>query len=607
MRVTGRRRGRAAVAAAATSLMVAGPLVLPAQAQDETVLRVALVQEIDHLNPFTASFASSTMIGRMTWEFLTLPSAEDTSPTGGVAESWQASEDGLTWTFAIREGMTWSDGEPVTAEDAAFTFNRIMDDPKAAEANGSYVTNFASVTAPDERTLVIETKEPQSSMTALDVPIVPEHVWSGVEDMSASRTDEVDIVGVGDGPFLITEFRRNELVRLKANPDYWRGRAQIDELQFVSFKNPAAAVNALRNGEVDFVNRLTPVQFDALKGDPNIQTNQAVGRRYRDLLINHGARNLDRQPIGDGHPALEDIRVRRAIAMAIQPRELVDKVSGGYAQVGGGVVPAIFEKYHWEPGEQGRYGFDPAAAEALLDEAGYRMGPDGVRVGPGGKPLELRLLGRSSEDYAQRAAEYVSSWLGDVGIRVNPNLVSDNEVNELSSGGEYDLAFSGWGTSPDPDYVLSLHTCANLPVASGSSSSPALFCDDEYDRLYQQQRAELDPDKRAGIVHRAQQRYYEQIPSVVLQYDNALEAYRSDKFAEFPKQPAGTGQIMEQSGYWGFYGATPAEPATGDGGGDDGGGIGTGGWIAIGGGVLVVLVVGGVALSRRGKSVEDRE
>ncbi|WP_092534503.1 ABC transporter substrate-binding protein [Amycolatopsis arida] len=587
------------IAVLAACLLVAGPFVAPAQAQQDKVLRVALVQEIDHLNPFTASFASSAMVGRMAWEFLTLPSAEDTSPTGGVAESWQPSPDGLTWTFRIRE-MTWSDGQPVTAGDAAFTLNRIMTDPKAAEANGSYVTNFESVTAPDDRTLVIRTKIPQSSMTALDIPIVPEHIWGGVEDMADPRTDEVDIVGVGSGPFVLTEFRRNEVIRLKANPTYWRGPAKIDELQFVSFKNSDMAVNALRNGEVDFVNRLTPAQFDALRDTPGVETNKANGRRYRDLLINPGAQNADRQPVGDGHPALRDVRVRKAIARAIDPQTLVDRVSGGYAQLGGGLVPALYAKYHYEPPADQRYTFDPARARAELDAAGYPMGPDGVRVGPDGRPLEFRLVGRASEDYQQRAADYVVSWLGEVGIRVNKQLVSDNEVNEVTSSGHYDLALSGWGTNPDPDYVLSLHTCDRLPVASGSSSSASFFCDEEYDRLYAAQRAEMDPEKRVQLVKQAQARYYDQVPTVILQYDNVLEAYRSDRFTGFTRQPA-DGQIMEQNGYWGFYGATPVDAASG------GDGSSAGVWIAAGAGVLVLLVVGGVALTRRRTSAEDQE
>ncbi|TNC23530.1 ABC transporter substrate-binding protein [Amycolatopsis alkalitolerans] len=590
-----------AVALAAT--LMADPFAPQAQAQqDSRVLRVALVQDVDHLNPFLASFASSTMVGRLAWEFLTLPSAEDNSPSPGLAQSWTTSPDKLTWTYQIRAGVKWSDGQPVTAKDAAFTFNRIMSDKKAQEANGTYVENFASVTAPDDRTLVIRTKVPQASMTALDVPIVPEHVWAGISDMADPKTDTVPVVGVGDGPFLITGYRPNELVRLKANPDYWRGKAKYDELQFITYKNAEAAVNALRNNEVDLVNRLTATQLDTLAGQPGITTSKATGRRYRELLMNPGAQNAARQPIGDGNPALKDVRVRKAIAQAIDPQTLIDKVLGGYGQLGGGLLPLAYPRYHWDPSDAQRYKFDPAAAGAALDAAGYRRGADGTRVGPDGKPLELRLLGKASEDFSLRAADYVVSWLGAIGIKVDKQLVSDNEVDDRTNAGTYDLAFSGWGTSPDPDYTLGKQTCGALPATAGSSSSASFFCDPQFDALYARERAELDPAKRADLVKQAQARYYDQVPSFVIDYDNPLEAYRSDRFTGFPKQPAGTGTIMEQSGYWSFYGATPAE-----GGGGSGGGLSPGAWVGIGAAAVVVVAVGGVTASRRRKSADDQE
>lgn len=573
-----------------------------AHAQEESkVLRVALVQEIDHLNPFLASFASSVMVGRMTWEYLTPPSAEDNTPSPALATSWRTSDDKLTWTFGIRQGIKWSDGAPMTAKDIAYTYNRIMTDKAAQEANGTYVENFDTVTAPDDGTLVIKTRKPQASMTAIDIPVVPEHVWSKIAKIDDPATDSLAVAGVGDGPFLISEYRPNQLIRLKANPDYWRGRPKIDELQFVSYTNADAAVNALRNGEVDIVNRLTPTQFDSLRNSAGITTNRAIGRRNRELLINPGARNLEAQPIGNGNPALTDVEVRRAIARAVDPQTLIDRVLGGYGQLGGGIVPAAFPRYHWDPGPGRRYAFDPAAAGAELDRAGYPRGADGTRTGKDGKPLNLRLVARSSEDFSQRASDYIVSWLGAIGIGVTKQLVSDNEVDERTSDGDYDLALSGWGTSPDPDYVLAKQTCAALPAVGGSNSSTAFFCDPEFDSLYDKESTDLDPAKRADEVKQAQTRYYDQVPSFVLDYDNSLEAYRSDRFTGFPTQPAGNGSIMEQTGYWSFYGATPVSGQGGT------GGLPTGAWIGIGAGVVLLLAIGAVVTTRRRKPEEDRE
>ncbi|MBB3666351.1 peptide/nickel transport system substrate-binding protein, partial [Prauserella sediminis] len=293
MRFARSRRGRAVSAALLTPLLVAGPFTPAAGAQEtgdgeKSVLRVALVQEIDHLNPFTASFASSTMIGRMTWEFMTPPSAEDATPSPGVASEWESSEDGLTWTYTINPDVKWSDGEDVTSEDVKFTFEKIMNDPVAAEANGSYVENFEKVTTPDEDTVQVRTSEPQASMTALDIPIVPEHIWSDVADFSAPKTDTLEYVGVGSGPFVISDYQPNRFVKLEANDRFWRSDVAVDELQFIQYENADAAVSALQSGEVDFVNRLTPAQFETLEGSDGVATNSANGRRFSELMINPG-------------------------------------------------------------------------------------------------------------------------------------------------------------------------------------------------------------------------------------------------------------------------------------------------------------------------------
>ncbi len=568
------------------------------------VLRVALTTGIDHLNPFTAGLAASTQVGRFIYEFLTIPSQDKAEAAPALAESWSTSPDKLTWTFKIRQGAKWSDGQPVTAKDAAFTFNRMLTDSTARTANGNYVASFESVNAPDDRTLVIKTKTVQSSMTLLDVPIVPEHVWSRIKDLNDPKTDTIPVVGVDDGPFQITEYKQNEYVKFKANKNYWRGAPKVDELQLLVFKDVEAAVNALKQGEVDVINRLTPTQFDALKGQPNIELNKAPGRRYNALNLNFGVENSENKPIGNGNPVLKDIRVRQAIAQSIDIKTIVDKVAGGYAQPGGGVIPPIYSAYHWDPAPGEARKFDLAAANAALDAAGYPKGQDGIRTAPGGARLELRLTGHANRAGDQRLAQYLTGWLHDIGISVKQELVSDDELNDRTNAGNYDLAISGYANNPDPDYSLALHTCAARPNAEGKgATTDTFFCDPQYDALYAKQLAETDPAVRAGYVKQAQARLYSQAVNVVYDYDNALEAYRSDKFSSFGKQPQPEGSILEQTAYWGVYGAVPADASAAS---SDSGSSPVV-WIVVGAVVLVVLVGGGVALSRRGKSADDRE
>ncbi|MBP2471481.1 peptide/nickel transport system substrate-binding protein [Crossiella equi] len=606
--MTSARRVRGLLGAILAGAMFTAPAMLAAapaataQQQAPTVLRVALLQSIDTLNPFLAVLQSSTEIGRLMYDFLTAYKAEDNTPTEGLAQKWEPSPDKLTWTFTIRDGAKWSDGQPITAKDVAFTYNLIRTNETAATANGSFVTNFESVTAsPDGKQVVIKTKTPQATMLALDVPIVPEHVWSKVTDIKGYTNEQQPVVS--SGPFLLTEHKPEQFVKFKANKDYWRGAPKYDELHFIYFKNSDAAVQALRKGEIDLVNRLTAAQYQSLQNDSTLKLNKANGRRFAELVVNPGAATKDGAPIGDGHPALREPKVRQAIAAAIDPKQLVDRVLQGYGQVGGGFLPPVFPDYHLSREDTGLK-FDPAGANAALDGLGYARAEGGVRVGKDGRPLNFRLYARNDRPNDITSAEYVKRWLSDIGIGVDVQTISGNQMNERTTGGQYDIAFSGWGTNPDPDYILSLHTCAQRPGADGKGgTTDAYLCDKAYDDLYQAQLTEFDRAKRADLVKQAQKVALGQAASIVLYYENALEAYRADTFSSFTLQPSNGGVIREQNGVWGYYGATPvAKSGTASEGG--------GNTALIIGIVVAVVVIGAVAIvlvRRRSATADDRE
>lgn len=598
------------------------PAVKAERANQTKLLRVGVTQEVDSLNPFISITRTGTDILRTAFDYLTVYNQGEQKPVGSLAESWETSEDKLTWTFRIRPDLKWSDGEAITAEDPAWTLNKMLDDEVARTANGSYVQQFESVEATDDQTLVIKTKIPQATMTALDIPIVPEHIWSTVADIGA----EPEFPMVGSGPYTITEFKEAQFTKMKANPNFWRGTPKVDELHFIYYRNSDAAVTALQNGEIDLVNRLTPVQFDALQGDPNIELNNAKNRRFNEILINPGAATADGKPIGDGNPALKDVKLRQAIATAIDSATLVDKVWGGYAEEAAGYVPPVFADFAWSPPDDLKREFSLDEANRMLDEAGYRKGPDGIRLDKQGKPLNLRLLAHAEANLDETGGPFIKGWLADIGINVTLQPVSDTQVNESTTRGEFDLAFSGWNANPDPDYVLSLQTCANRPNAEGKGGTPDSFlCDEEYDDLYNRQLQEFDRGKRIDIVKQMQERLYEQATLVILGYDNALEAYRKDAFDGFPLQPREDGVIMNQQGYWGYFGATPAgegpvpqfddEGLLSDTGSDTGvedaaadEDTNTGLVLGIIGGVVLILLVGGLLVVRgRRRTAEDRE
>ena len=500
-------RGLAAIAAS-TALAV-GPGLLPAaQAQDTGVtMRVSHTQEIDTLNPFTAVFLISTQIGRLMYEYLTVNSAESSSPEPGLAESWSTSPDNLTWTFKIRDAK-WSDGAPITAKDAAFTYNLIMTNEDAAAANGVAVANYESVTATDDRTLVIKTKTPQASMLSSEVPIVPEHVWGKVSDVKSFKNTET-LPAVSSGPFVLTGYQEGQSTTLKANDNFWRGRPKVDTLQFVKYENSDAAVQGLRKGDVDVVAGLTPAQYGAIKNESGITANEGRNRRFAEITMNPGNPKADGTAFGNGNPVLKDPAVRKALDYAVDRKTIIDKVKQGFALPATQLIPPVYPDWTYQPAAGQQRDFDPAKANALLDAAGYAKGGDGIRLDKGGKPINLRLLGTSDNSQQQQQSEFLKEWFKAVGIGLTPEFKSSNQSNDDQNAGNFDLAFTGWSVGPDPDSMLAQQTCKVV----GTELSDSNFCNAEYDSLYAQQLAELNRDKRKQLVQQMQSILYDNVPA----------------------------------------------------------------------------------------------
>ncbi|MET8419058.1 ABC transporter substrate-binding protein [Streptomyces sp. NPDC005134] len=604
--------GAAALALAAGSIVPGMPVgAAPQQAQaadnGKTTLTVAVAQSVDSLSPFLAQRLMSTSVHRLMYDFLTNYDPKDNHTVPGLATKWEPSADKLTWTYTIRSNSKWSDGQPATAEDAAWTFNKMMTDEGAATANGSFVANFKKVTAPSPEKLVIELKQPQATMAALDVPIVPKHVWEKVGDFSKFNNDTKFPI-VGNGPYILTDYKVDQYVKLKANKSFWRGAPKFDELVFKTYKDQDAAVAALRKGEVSFVAgapALTPAQAASLKGDKNIKVNEGPGRRFFALATNPGAQTKDGKKFGDGNKALLDQKVRQALFLSIDRKTIIDKVFQGHAVEGQGYIPPRFSDYFWQPSDSQKLSYDPDRAGKLLDQAGYKLKGD-QRVGKDGKPLDLRILCHATDPNDKAIGKYLKEWWGKLGIGLKVDCRDDVSVPWYA--GEYDLAFDGWSVNPDPDFVLGIHTCSALPAkAKESAATDNFICDKTYDELYKKQLTEYDPAKRADIVKQMESWMYDSGYMNIIAYPNAVEAYRTDQIKSITTMPEAAGNIYGQDGYWSWWSAVPAAADGKNGSAADSGGSSTG--VVIGIIVAVVVVAGGGFLlaRRRRSTAEERE
>jgi peptide/nickel transport system substrate-binding protein len=576
-----------------------------AQNQDEKlVFRIGDTNDIDGFNPFKVVEVPSYEVMDLTYDLLVDFSAKDSSPVPGLADSWETSEDGLTWTFHLNEEARWHDGEDVTSEDVAYTFQRILDEEQGLYID--YVRQIESIETPDEDTVVFTTKEPSVQMLAMYVYILPKHIW---EDVPADETESFENEpAIGSGPFQAVEWRKGQFARLEANPDYFRGAPHVDEVIFQFYDNDDTMVQALRNGEVDYISGIPINLFKSLENQEGIETNSAPDPGFTELGFNlyepspEAIEEFDAPETSTGHPALLDSRVREAINWAIDEEQLTDRILQGEGIPGSTLVPPALAKYHLEIPESERQGFDIERSRQLLEEAGWRDTNGNGTVDKDGEELQLRLFVRSEDNDTVTAGQFIEDWFGEAGIGLETKAIGDTALTDAIYAADYDMFIWGWSSDPDPDFILSVLTCDQI-----MGWSDTFWCNEDYSQMYQEQKTQLDLDERASTIKEMQRVAYEENPYIIFYYDNQTEAWRTDRFEGWTKTPteADPGQVVYTVSNETYMNLQPLS-AGGGGGGGDGGGGGTSPLLYVLLGILALAAIaGGIAFARRG-SAEDR-
>jgi peptide/nickel transport system substrate-binding protein len=569
---------------------------------EQVTLTVGLTQEIDSPNVTVGYTVAAYEVWNLQYATLTDKAADDFETIPGLAESWEGSDDGLTYTYTLREGLQWSDGEPLTADDVAYTINRSRDE----EWFNHYATTAnLEATAIDDVTLEITSSVPDPKLPTMDVYIVPQHIYEAIPADDLGTYEATD--GVASGPYSLTELNRGQDWIMEANPNYWGWQGEdpaIDRVIFRLFTNPDAMVTALEQGEIDAAHDVPSSSFARLEESEDIVAVQGQQGGFDELAINAGAGG-----IGDGHPALEDVAVRQAIAHAVDKETIVSRVLNGLGEPADAMSPS--PDTSWRPEIEDPFEFDLDRANQILDDAGYEdTDGNGVREMPGGgDELRFRWAVRTESDIAQPIYELVSGSLAEIGIETEVESYNDTQLGPVIGRGNWDLFVWGWTPFVDPDPQLSYFTCDQVstnPDEPLDYYNDANWCSEEYDALYEEQNQELDRERREEIVHEMLTLFYEDAAYVVLDYSPDLQAYRTDRFEGWVRQPSEIGPVLFSNTSPTYALLQPvSEEASGGGDGGDGG-SNTGLIVALA--VLGVLVVGGGAflLGRRG-SVEDRE
>jgi peptide/nickel transport system substrate-binding protein len=573
----------------------------PAGAQDEVTMIIGLTQPWETLNPVAGILVSEFEVWNLQYAGLTTPSLEDLSPEPGLAESWVEEEPGRRYTYTLREGLRWSDGTPLTAEDVAWNVNTARDQEWA-----NYITTVGDLTAEvvDDRTVTIVSSDPDPKLPTLGISLVPKHIWEEHADPDTIDTyDALD--GVGSGPFTIAEYRSEQSLTMVANEHFHGGRPAVDRIIFRYFSNPDAMVAALRRGEIAAAHGIPASAVSTLEGEPGIEVVVGVQGGFDEIAFNAG------EAEGQPHPALLDREFRVALNHAIDKEGATEDLWYGFGEPAVTVSVSTDPKWTPEVPVDEQFTFDPELANSLLDDLGYLdTNGDGFREMPGGGDnIVLRHAVNTDTALGGAVGDLFSGWMNAVGIDVRLSAYDQDQLFTVIVDGDYDSFYWGWVPFADPDMMLSFFTEAEL-----GNWNDANWTDPRFEELYLEQRVEVDLDRRLEIVHEMVRIIHDDAAYVALWYSPDIQAVRSDQFEGFVRQPAGTGPVMFSLSSPSYALVTPVGMNVGGDGtltddpaADDSGGGNTALVVVLVVVALVIVAGAGLFLVRRKRSSDDRE
>ena len=505
-----------------------------------------------------ANDADSSLVLNHLFEGLTEVSWLSGEPGPNLAESWDVSDDGLTWTFYLRRDVRWHDGESFTARDVEFTFNQIIYNEDIAtgdratftfrllDENGAWQESPMTVTAIDDYT--VQCMLPVSFapfLRAMSQPIYPQHVLQPYVDAGTFAevwSIDSDPSGViGTGPFLIESYEPGERVLFVRNPDYWLRDAAgnrlpyLDRVEQLIVHDLDSALDAFRDGVTD-VHEALGVEFAELQPLQELEdfTLHRRGPSFHStfLLFNQNA-GADPQS-GELYLAEEQLRwftnveFRRAVAHAIDKRAIIEQVQHGLGVAQWASISPAAGDFH-NP-EVTTYGFDLDRANAILDELGWtdRDG-DGFREDDHGAEIRFTLATNSDNDERVQVAGIIHDGMLGLGLNVMFEQPEFGQlVDQLVSTFDWEAIVIGFSGTPDPhEGIVLWHSSESLHLWYPNQREPATAWEAELDDLYVRASQELDRARRVGLYRRAQEIVAEQLPLIYTSHAERLDAVRN--------------------------------------------------------------------------------
>lgn len=493
-------------------------------------LRIGTTGQIDSLNPVVAFNEDPYIIFQYIYPQLVQYDTRTLSPAPDLATSWDHNADYTQWTFHLVAGAKWSDGQPLTSDDVVWTLNtekKFENGPMSGLA--TYVRYMTSATAPDATTVVVDFSKPQVPwVTDQDQSFIfPKHVWEkyATGDGKALRqfpnTPQNGNPVVSGGPFMLTEYKQDQIARFAVNPNWYGPKPSIDGWGLQYFATDDAVVQALKTNAIDVIWEAVPTTAVATLRSAGMVVSATPGLIFRDLIFNSNpqkTQNLE----------LLDPKVREAIAHAIDRSAIVQTAWNGYGSPGYSIVPpasgidAATGKPWTDPSLQPE-SFDPALANQMLDDAGYKMGADGYRTANGHEMKYTVLFPHAEVGSGTRAFAIIQQDLKQIGIGVTAKVLNDNAAWQATIADHYrqfDMEMWDWFSNPDPGFILSVLRCDQWNTWNDTG-----YCSKAYDALDNQEMTAKTPEERLQAIYSQQQMIYNERPYIVLNYNDNLVAW----------------------------------------------------------------------------------
>jgi len=480
------------------TILAAGCGGSSSSSQEGGTFKIGTSSRIDSLNPYVAFNQDAYSMFEYIYPTLVQYDKENKKFVPDFAKSWSTSADGKTWTFKTVSGAKWSDGQPLTAEDAAWRINTDIKYKDTGAANDAgLIAHITRAEAPDPDTLVVHYAAPAGNVLGQfqQYPIIPKHIWESHTGHKGNdlKTFANNAPIVGAGPFTLDSFKKDQIALFKRYDGFYGPKAKVDAFGLRMFSNDDALVTALKSHEIDSIEEVPPTSVKTLSS-AGFAVNKIAGVDQTDFIINSS-------PHKTSHPELQNLKVRQAFDMAVDRPKIVDVVFLGAAKPAASIIPS--STGDWANPSVQPTAFDIDQANSILDGLGYKRGGDGIRVANGQK-MAYEVITPTDLHSANRTFQILQPDFKKIGVQLTQKALDSTAAFDAMTApnGKYanfDIALWDWVALIDPDFMLSVVTCDQYEGWNDSG-----FCDKSYDAMYSKQQLTPDQAKRRDLVWKMQ-------------------------------------------------------------------------------------------------------